>query len=49
VRRLLFVAGRPAASDATEATSSERAGDETLIRIGAEERYRIPDALLTGG
>jgi len=48
-RRILFVAGKPAASDATEKMTATRQGDDTLISIGADERYTIPDALVVGG
>lgn len=47
-RRILFVAGKPVASDATEAMTSSRKGDDTLVSIG-DERYTIPDALVIGG
>jgi len=49
VRRVLFVKGTPAASDSTEALTSTRQGDLTTVRVGADERFEIPDALLTGG
>lgn len=51
VRSVLFVAGKPAASDSYEAFSFERKGDMTIIRFGDEpsEEYSIPDALIFGG
>jgi hypothetical protein len=49
VRRVLFLKGTPAASDSTEALTSTRQGDLTTVRVGADERFEIPDALLTGG
>lgn len=49
VRRILFVRGTPSASDAGEALTSTRKGDTTTVRIGTEERYELPDALVTGG
>lgn len=48
-RRILFVAGKPVASDATEPMTATRQGDDTLISVGADERYTIPDALVIGG
>lgn len=50
-RSILFVKGKPAASDARamDALTSERKGDVTIVKLGAEERYEIPDALVTGG
>jgi hypothetical protein len=49
VRRILFVKGTPTASDATELPTSTRRGDTTTVRIGADEHYEVPDALLSGG
>lgn len=49
VRRVLFVKGQPVAADTFDAVSGERSGDVTLVRVGSDERYEIPDALLTGG
>ena len=49
VRRLLFVQGKPIASDATDPFTSTRKGDVTTVKVGSDERYDIPDALLTGG
>lgn len=48
-RRILFIAGRPVSSDATDAISASRRGDVTVIALGTDERFEIPDALLTGG
>jgi hypothetical protein len=50
-RSILFVKGKPAASDARamDALTSERKGDVTIVKLGADERYEIPDALVTGG
>lgn len=48
-RRILFVKGKAVASDATDALSSERRGDLGIVSFGSDERYEIPDALLTGG
>jgi hypothetical protein len=49
IRRILFVAGKPVAADAPEPITFSRQGDDTLIRIGSDERYTIPDALVLGG
>jgi hypothetical protein len=51
-RSILFVAGKPVASSAQaaiEPLTFERKGDTTLVRLGPEERYEIPDALVSGG
>ncbi len=49
VRRILFVRGAPAASDATRPIESARDGDTTTVSFGEDEHYEIPDVLLTGG
>lgn len=49
VRTVLFVAGAPAAPDSAQALVSSRQGDVVTVRVGADERYDVPDALLTGG
>ena len=48
-RRILFVQGKPIAADATDPLTFSRQGDLAIVKIGAAERYEIPDALLTGG
>jgi hypothetical protein len=50
-RSILFVKGKPMASSAQaiDALTAERKGDVTIVKLGASERYEIPDALLTGG
>ena len=50
-RSILFVKGKPVASNAQamDTLSSERRGDLTVVKLGATERYEIPDALVTGG
>ena len=50
-RSILFVKGKPTASNARaiDALTSERKGDVTIVKLGASERYEIPDALVTGG
>jgi hypothetical protein len=48
-RRILFVQGRPVASDATGPVTFTRRGDLSIIDIGPGERFNIPDALVFGG
>ena len=48
-RRILFVKGKPVAADATEELSVERRGDVSVVRLGSDERFEIPDALVFGG
>jgi len=48
-RRILFVSGVPVASDATDPIAHSREGDLTVVKIGADERYEIRDALVQGG
>ena len=48
-RQILFVKGQPAASNTAQPMSAKRDGDTTVVDIGGQERYDIPDALLTGG
>jgi hypothetical protein len=47
-RRVLFVQGKPAASDAMEPLAASRKGDVTTVEV-AGERYDVPDAFLNGG
>ena len=49
VRRILFVKGAPSASDATEPPASTHDGDTTIVHIGSDERFEVPDALIFGG
>jgi len=49
LRRILFVAGVPVASDSTEAMAHSRDGDRTVVKFGADERYDLPDPLIRGG
>jgi hypothetical protein len=49
VRRVLFVKGAPVASDSPQPLTSTRQGDLTTVRVGADERFDIPDVLLSGG
>jgi hypothetical protein len=48
-RRILFVKGKPVGSDSPEPLTFTRQGDVTTVKLGADERYEIPDALVTGG
>jgi hypothetical protein len=48
-RRILFVKGRPVASDSPAAVTFSRQGDVTTVKLGTDEWYEIPDALLMGG
>ena len=56
-RRILFVKGQAVASDAADLAGgggtaplvSSREGDRNIVKVGADERYEIPDPLLTGG
>jgi hypothetical protein len=49
-RRLLFVKGKPVASDAPDPLTLQRRGDLSVVTVGSDlERYEIPDALVTGG
>lgn len=49
LRRILFVEGIPVASDSWEDLKSTRKGELSTVRIGTDERFEIPDALLFGG
>jgi hypothetical protein len=48
-RSILFVKGEPTASDATDPMTFAREGDTTVVKIGADERYTVPDAFVRGG
>ena len=48
-RRILFVKGTPVASDSSDPVTFTRQGDVTTVKLGADERYEIPDVLVTGG
>lgn len=49
VRRVLFVKGDPVASDSTGPLTFTRTGDLTVVKLGEDERYEVPDALVRGG
>lgn len=50
-RRVLFVKGKPTASDSAEAFTFERKEELTVVKFGDDpsERYFIPDLLIFGG
>ncbi len=48
-RRILFVHGKAVASDAPDPIAVSRRGDVSVVRIGVDESYEIPDALVSGG
>jgi len=49
LRQILFVKGQPSASNTDQGISARRDGDTSVVDIGGQERYDIPDALLSGG
>jgi hypothetical protein len=49
LRQILFVRGEPVASNSAQTLTSRRSGDTTTVEIGGDERFEVPDALLTGG
>jgi hypothetical protein len=48
-RRILFVEGKPAASDSAETMTVARKGDVTTVKFESGEFYEIPDLLIFGG
>ena len=48
-RRILFVQGKVVAADSPEVPSVVRRGDVSVVGFGRDERFEIPDALLSGG
>jgi hypothetical protein len=48
-RHILFVKGTAVASDAPDPVSASRKGDLTIVSLGTDERYEIPDAFVIGG
>lgn len=49
LRRILFVQGKPVASDSSRPMSFSREGDVTRVRFEQDETVEVFDALLTGG
>ena len=48
-RQILFVKGRAVASNSAQTMQSRREADTHVVDFDGQERYDIPDALLTGG
>jgi hypothetical protein len=48
-RRILFVKGKPVASDSRYTLTVSRKGDLSLVKLGTEEQFTIPDLLIFGG
>jgi hypothetical protein len=48
-RRILFVNGKPVASDSPYPVTFSRKDDLTIVTFDNDERYEIPDALVFGG
>lgn len=48
-RRILFVHGKPVAADTMDPLTAARQADVTVVKVGDNERYEIPDAFLIGG
>jgi hypothetical protein len=48
-RRILFVRGKPVASDSMETMTLTRQGDVTTVTFESGESHQIPDALVIGG
>ncbi len=48
-RSVLFVKGQAVVSDSAQPMTSSRQGDQISLRFGSDERYDLPEALLTGG
>jgi hypothetical protein len=48
-RRILFVQGKPVAADTMDAVTFTRQGDVTVVKVGDNESYDVPDAFLNGG
>jgi hypothetical protein len=48
-RRILFVQGKPVASDAAGPITATRQSDTTIVSFDSGERHEIPDALVAGG
>lgn len=48
-RRILFVKGKPVASDSSYPVVFSRKDDTTIVTFDSDERYEIPDAFVFGG
>lgn len=49
LRHILFVKGKPFATDSAQSITSTKTEDMNKVTIGGDEVFDIPDALLTGG
>ena len=49
MRRILFVKGKPVASDSQDPMTFPRNDDRTIVTFDTDEGYEIPDALVFGG
>lgn len=49
MRRILFVKGKPVASDSPSPLTFSRRDDLTIVMFDTDERYEIPDAFIFGG
>lgn len=48
-RRILFVKGKPVASDSSQPMTVSRKGDSTVVKFESGEFYEIVDAMVFGG
>ncbi|MGA0032279.1 MAG: hypothetical protein ACO3IW_03760 [Burkholderiales bacterium] len=48
-RRILFIQGKPVASDTMQAMTYTRNDRAYFVRFGGDERFEIPEALVFGG
>jgi bacterioferritin (cytochrome b1) len=48
-RRILFVEGKPIASDSSESMTVTRQGDVTTVKFDSGESYEIFDSIIFGG
>jgi len=48
-RNVLFTKMQPIASDSVEPITYTRTGEATAVSVGKDERFEVPDVLLTGG
>lgn len=49
VRHILFVNGKPIATDSAQSITNTKTQDMNKVTIGGDEVFDLPDALLTGG
>jgi len=48
-RTIHFAAGRATSSDGPGAVSVEKAADLNRVKVGEDERFEVPDAVIVGG